>query len=172
MEPLFFSGLALSCVFPLRVYLGWPAFYWSTVPLLIRFVLLFCVLVPVANADVVFPIIVVFEPLAILYFLPVVLIEYIIMKKHIELTKKWKIFLAATASNAVSTICGIPFAWGVLFAIQSLSELSLDKIGLASLKGNLCRQMFGLSVLLLSLGVYLFSYLVPAFSLVCFFHRI
>jgi len=71
----------------------------------------------IANADTGVPIIFVTLPAMVIALVPIVIIEAYVMARHLKLSFK-RILKAAIWGNILSTIAGIPIAWGILVAIE------------------------------------------------------
>jgi hypothetical protein len=71
--------------------------------------LLFFLLIQSAHADVVLPMFAFTNPVLVVLIIPIVLIEYAVMKRYLPKINSKKIFSTATISNILSSIIGYPF---------------------------------------------------------------
>jgi hypothetical protein len=92
-----------------------------------------------ANAGV--PMIVLLYPSFIILLLPIIAIEYFIIKSIIAMRKK-RILSTTIVSNLASTLIGIPLAWGFLFLIELLSTggSAVKAAGILHLIGSVTLQ--------------------------------
>jgi hypothetical protein len=79
-----------------------------------------------ALADVGVPTIMLFEPLMISLLLPVIFVEFMIMRKHLRSLPKLKILKAVSISNVCSTLIGFPITWMMVLIIQILYSTLLN----------------------------------------------
>ncbi|WP_159875572.1 hypothetical protein [Aquitalea denitrificans] len=84
-----------------------------------------------AHADVGLPMIVVFFPISILAFIPIVLIESLVICKILNV--RWKLSVkVAFLANLVSSVAGIPLAWFILLLFEFTASDVFLKWGLSN----------------------------------------
>lgn len=83
---------------------------------------IFILLVPtLAHANAGLPMIGFIWPLLWIGFIPIVLIEWLVMKKMLTNISRKNLLLTVTFSNLVSTFIGIPIVWVILAILQMVS---------------------------------------------------
>ncbi len=82
----------------------------------------FLLIIPTeAHANVGLPMIVVIWPLFWVAIIPIILIEWFVMKRRLLAIPSKKLLSAASLSNVLSTLFGIPIVWAVLFFLEVCS---------------------------------------------------
>lgn len=71
-------------------------------------------------ANIGLPMIIIAWPIFWLLLIPVIIIEWIILKKKLGDFSSKHLFYAALLSNFLSTLAGIPLAWGCMLCLQFL----------------------------------------------------
>jgi hypothetical protein len=67
------------------------------------------------------PMIIIAWPFFWLALVPVICVEWIILKRKIQGVRPYRLLKITCWSNIVSTLFGIPLAWGLMLAIQALT---------------------------------------------------
>jgi hypothetical protein len=75
-------------------------------------------------ADVGVPMIFVQWPLMICALLPVIVIEAFVLHKRLRLSYR-RAFAGAAQANVISTLAGVPLAWGVMFLLELATALPI-----------------------------------------------
>ncbi|MDR0753472.1 MAG: hypothetical protein LBE95_02285 [Holosporaceae bacterium] len=71
-------------------------------------------------ADVGVPTIMLFEPFMILLLIPVIFVEFMIMKRYLQSLPKLKVLKATAISNVCSTLIDFPVTWIMMLIMQFL----------------------------------------------------
>jgi len=75
-----------------------------------------------AEANTGFPTIVMFEPLLILTLIPVIFIEYEVMRRHLKNVENSLLLKSVSISNLCSTFIGFPITWVMMLVLQDMFE--------------------------------------------------
>lgn len=87
--------------------------------------LLISIIPSLGHADMGLPTIVIFMPYMVLAFIPIIIIETIVIVKMLSMAVK-RASLAVLLANSLSTFIGIPVAWLLLFLIQIGSNINVS----------------------------------------------
>ncbi|MGI4851294.1 MAG: hypothetical protein ACRYGR_05075 [Janthinobacterium lividum] len=71
-----------------------------------------------ANANAGLPMIIIAWPLFVLAFIPIVHMEWLTLKDHLLDCSSKKLYWTAFNANLMSTLVGIPIAWGLMLFLQ------------------------------------------------------
>jgi len=112
----------------------------------------------VAYANAGIPMLLIAWPVFGIALIPVVIIEWLVMKKNLSHLGLWKLFRVTFYSNSLSTLLGIPLAWFVMLALQFV--VSGDSGGIAWLPPpeSLFPGVTSLTFLVLLVPFFIVSY--------------
>jgi hypothetical protein len=92
-------------------------------------------------ADIGIPMIALTLPTMLILLLPIVVIEAFLCKKWLGLTT-WEAMKSNAVANLVSTLLGIPLAWGVMLAVEFAGALAMRGAAMENTKSPIAGAVF------------------------------